>query len=267
MQGHRNEKERIEKMIGKTADSRSLLGNPARFSVPALDLDAVFAGTVPTKPPHPFPPVARKLTSDEKKANAQTEQDFEVVQAVAAYKADHKGADPDQKFLQALADKHKVGFSYKAETYEPGEGAERALMAKETDPTVIPATVNPASLLGNAARQAPAPGQSSKTPLNLDAAQAAGFPATTPYPWPQSPELTDPAKVLANEQAILDFGVITYLTGLETSNPGRQPTGASSGPDNELQGIANKTGVIFSYTLKGDKAPVIYTPGKYFAGE
>jgi len=241
-------------MIGKVADSRSLLGNPARFSVPDLDLDAVFAGTVPTKAPLPFPPVARKLTSVEKKANAQTEQDFEVVKAVADYKADHNGADPDGKFLQALADKHKVGFSYKAETYEPGEGAERV---KETE-TI--AAVNPASLLGNPARQAPAPGKSSSIALALDAAQAAGFPSSIPYPWPESPELTDPAKVLGNEQAGLDFSVITYLVGLQ-SNPAAVLTTSN------MQGISNKTGVIFEYTLKGETSPVIYTPGAYFAGE
>jgi hypothetical protein len=110
-----------------------LLGNPARFSIPALDLDAVFAGTVPTQPPHPFPPVARKLNSVEKKANAQTEQDFEVVRAVADYKADHDGADPDGELLQAIADKHNVAFTYKLATYEPGEKE----VVLENDPTVI----------------------------------------------------------------------------------------------------------------------------------
>jgi len=238
-------------MIGKVADSRSLLGNPARFSVPALDLDAVFAGTVPTEPPYPFPPVARKLSSVEKKANAQAEQDFEVVKAVADYKAEHDGAEPDSKVLQAIADKHKVAFTYHLDTYEPGE-------KKEETATTAPA---PAALLGNPARTAPAPGKSSAVPLDLDAAQAAGFPLAIPYPWPESPELTDEVKILSNEQAGLDFGVVTYLVNWKASNPGRVPT-----TDN-LQGMANKSGVIFSYTIEGEKAPVIYTPGKYFPGE
>jgi hypothetical protein len=122
-------------------------------------------------------------------------------------------------------------------------------------------TLNPETLLGNPARMAPAPGQSSPIALDLNAAQAAGFPSSNPYPWPQSPELTDPAKILANEQVILDMGVVTYLEGLEKSNPGVVLT------TRQMQGISNKTGVIFSYTLKGEKAPVIYTPGAYFPGE
>ena len=119
--------------------------------------------------------------------------------------------------------------------------------------------------IGNPARTCQSPGVSSGIPLDLDGAMLLKLTAI-PYPFTPSDSTTF-AQDLVNEQAELDFGVVMYLTGLIASNPGVEPTGASIGPRNNLQGIANKTGVIFQYTLSGDKGPVVYTPGPYFPGE
>jgi hypothetical protein len=90
----------------------------------------------------------------------------------------------------------------------------------------------------------------------------------TSIPYPFTPTTQESlTRALANEQAEFDFAVVMYLTGWVASNPGRQPTGASSGAQNNLQGIANKSGVIFQYTLADDEKSVVYTPGKYFPGE
>lgn len=125
-------------------------------------------------------------------------------------------------------------------------------MATKTTATAAP---DPKSLMGNPARTAPAAGQSSAVPLDLDAVFASPIPTAIPYPYAQSPHLTDPAKILVNDQAYLDYvGVVTPFVDFMNSNKGQKPN------PTELQHIATTSGVIFTYDGK------TYKPGAYAAG-
>jgi hypothetical protein len=119
-----------------------------------------------------------------------------------------------------------------------------------------PKVLDPKSLLGNPLRTAPAPGKSSAVPLNLDEAMnRSPLPGGIPYPYDQSAHLIDPSKILANEQANLDYrGVVLPFMNYMSCNNLRRPD------TDKLQTYATTSEVTFEYD------GVVYKHGGYVPG-
>lgn len=119
-----------------------------------------------------------------------------------------------------------------------------------------PKAPDPKSLLGNPLRTAPASGESSDVPLNLDEAMSRSpLPGGIPNPFPESPFNTNESAILANQQATIDYeGVVQPFMNFMSSNNLRKP-----GPT-ELQHYATTSGVTFTYGGE------VYKPGKYVPG-
>jgi len=115
-------------------------------------------------------------------------------------------------------------------------------------PAPVP-VLNPATLLGNAARMFPSP---SDIPLNLDAAFAAGIPDGIPYPFAESAGPYIPSHYAADYQAYLDYtGIVTGVQNFMLSNAGATP------PPQRCQDLATFAGDSFLYQ------GMIYTPQQW----
>jgi len=117
-------------------------------------------------------------------------------------------------------------------------------------------TPAPASLLGNAARMAPAPGESCPTPLFLDAVFEPGpAPTSIPYPFVPTAGNQNNAQLMAIEQAIMDFeGPVTYMANWRAGNKNADP------PTDVLNAMASDSGVTFQWKGKTYSGSGPWTP-------